>query len=259
MKSFLTMIYAVGCIVFLAISHYYWTNQTTVHTAASNQSPEESHDDQKPENDHPLLLLTKNWPEKGVEDFKQALENKQPFKIVIVGSTALGGDEGWAMKTKTNLLESYGAEILTVDIIEYDSTSSNFVESEKLAELVAFNGNMILLEPFILNDNAGLIKIDDSLANVSLIVETVKNTNPEAVFLLQPSHPIFQATRYPVQISELKQYATTNDINFLDHWTSWPNPNDEEVKDYLNVDQSAPNDKGHQLWSEFISDYLISK
>lgn len=258
MKSFLTTCYAIACIIFLVISNSYWTNKTTIHIEASKNVTKVVAADRVDHSLTQLLPLTKNWPVQSVERLKQAIYEKSPFKISLVGSTALGGETGWAAQTKARLLESYGAEFLTVDIIEYDSTSTHFKEDEKLAQLVELNGDLILLEPFILNDN-GEVVIEDSIANVTTIIETVKQTNPEVVFLLQPSYPIYKATRYPVQISELKKYAEENAIPFLDHWTAWPSADSEEVKEYLAADQSQPNENGHLLWSEFISNYFISK
>lgn len=258
MKSFLTTIYAIACVIVLFIGNQYWTNKTTIHIEASNSTEENSiESDTLEEANNEILSLTKNWPEQSVERFKLALEEETPFKIVIVGSTALGGDAGWAVQTKTRLLESYGDGNLTVEIMEYDSTSEGFIEDNKIEELAALKGDMILLEPFILNDN-GKVLIEASLANLATIMETVKQISPETVFFLQPSYPIFQAKRYPVQISELKKYAEVNSIPYLDHWTAWPSSDSEEVKDYLDSEQSQPNEKGHQLWSEFISNYFIS-
>ena len=258
MKSFFTVIYALACVIFLAFGLYQWTTNTTVHIEASNQTTIEEPVDPKLAKIEQLLPLTKNWPQQSVERFKQALETDTTFNIVIVGSTALGGESGWAVQTKTKLLESYGTEHMNVEILEYDLTTADFID-DKLVELAALKGDLVLLEPFILNDNAGLIKIDDTLTNLTLIIDTVKQANSETVFLLQPAHPIFQAKRYPVQISELKQYATKNNIPFLDHWSSWPDSNTEEIKEYLVKDQSQPNEMGHQLWSEFITNQLISK
>lgn len=259
MKSFLTTIYAIACVIVLFIGNQYWTNKTTIHIEASNNAEENSIEtDTLEESNKDILSLTKNWPEQSVERFNLALEKKRPFKIVIVGSTALGGEVGWAVQTKNRLLESYGSDFIAVEIMEFDSTSADFIADNKMGELAALKGDMILLEPFILNDN-GKVIIDDSLANLTTIMETVKQTTPETVFLLQPSYPIYQAKRYPVQISELKNYAEANAIPYLDHWTVWPSYDSEEVKEYLDAEQSQPNEQGHQIWSEFISNYFISK
>lgn len=260
MKTFLTIIYAIACAIVLIIGNYYWTNKTTVQIEAStNNAVHSPAEDRQEETNLQLLPLTKNWPEQSVERFKLALEVKTPFKIVIVGSTALGGDTGWAIQTKNRLQESYGLENLIVEIMEFGSTSTDFINQNKIGELAALKGDMILLEPFILNDNSSNVLIDDSLMNLSTIIETIKQTAPDTVFLLQPSYPIFQAKRYPVQISELKNYAEANSIPFLDHWTAWPSSDSEEVKGYIDSQLNQPNEKGHQVWSEFISNYFISK
>ena len=50
---------------------------------------------------------------------------------------------------------------------------------------------------------------------------------------IQPPHPLYQATYYPVQVEALAQYAEDNDIPYLNHWEAWPDQDSKEIKDYL--------------------------
>ena len=79
------------------------------------------------------------------------------------------------------------------------------------------------------------------------------------VVLIQPPHPLYQATYYPVQVEALEQYAEDNGIPYLNHWEAWPDQDSEEIKDYLSEDASEPSAKGHQVWAEYLIDYFIAK
>jgi hypothetical protein len=258
MKVFITVVYAIACIVIIGFSHYYWTDKTTIRQAAGQINDESTQADMTQDSVDQLLLLTKNWPEQSVERFKQTLSENKPFKIIIAGSPALGAESGWAAKTKSSLIEAFGSENISVEIKEYDMTSDDFIAEEKDQELAGLNGDMILFEPFILKNN-GKVAIGDTISQLNTIIETVKQSSPQTVFLLQPSYPVYKAKIYPNQVDKLKAYAEENNIPFLDHWQAWPNPDSEEIKSYLSEDQSNPNEKGHEVWGNFISDYLISQ
>ncbi|MGJ7922697.1 SGNH/GDSL hydrolase family protein [Neobacillus sp. LXY-4] len=258
MKTYLTIFYAIVCIIFIGASHYYWSEKTTVLQAAEQNNDDLTKADSQKEVIDELLPLAGNWPENSVERFKQTLTQNQPFKIVIAGSSALGGETGWAAQTKSRLLEAFGADHLTVEIKEYDLTSAEFIEEEKHVELASLKADMVLLEPFILKSN-GEVGIEDTLSNLSVTIDTIREASPKAEIILQPSYPIFQASIYPAQVNKLKNYATEKQLTYLDHWSLWPDPNTEDIKSYLLPDQSAPNEEGHKVWCEYVSAYLIKK
>lgn len=258
MKTLLTIIYGIASIAFIGFSHLQWIEKTTVLQAAELSNEESNETNVQQETIDQLLPLTKNWPAASVEAFKDSIEQKQPFKIVIAGSNVLGGETGWAQAAKAKLLEAYGTENLSVDIREYDVTSDVFIAENKQLELADLHADLLLFEPFILKNN-GYISIDTTLANLTTTLEDIKQVSPSTNVILMPANPIYKAKNYPLQIDSLKQYAEENQIVYVDHWGMWPDPNTEAVKEYLSPDQSQPNDLGHKVWSEFISAYLISK
>jgi hypothetical protein len=254
----MTIVYGIACLAFIVVSHFLWIEKTTVlqATEQTNLASEESNAQQETIDE--LLPLTKNWPATSVEKFKQALEQEKPFKIVIAGSSALGGETGWAQDTKARLIEAYGADYLTVEVREYDMTSEVFIAENKHLELADLKADLILFEPFILKNNGG-VEMETTLANLTTTIDAIKQAGPESTVILQPANPIYKAKIYPTQIDQLKNYAVENDLVYLDHWGMWPDPNSVEIKDYLSSDQSLPNEKGNLVWTEFISAYLIGK
>lgn len=257
MKAFITSIYAITCIAFIGFSYNYWTERTSV-SQASGLIKENKTETSSDQDRTQLLTMANNWPEQSVERFKQALDEERPFKIIIAGSPALGGESGWAQAVKMSLLDSFGSGNVSVEIKEYDMTSREFIEENKHLELASLKGDLILLEPFLLKNN-GFVSISDTLDDLSATIDAVKQTAPDTAILLQPSYPLYQARIYPNQVNQLKGYAEEKGIIYLDHWQSWPDANTDEIKTLLTEDQSGPNEQGHKLWSAYITDYLINE
>ncbi|WP_423800063.1 SGNH/GDSL hydrolase family protein [Neobacillus sp. SAB-20_R2A] len=206
-----------------------------------------------------LVSLTKNWPAGAVERFKKTLADGSKFKILFVGSGAIGSEgDGTFPLVKKSLVDAFEAKHIEVDLITYGSNSSQFLKENKEKDVAGAGADLIIYEPFILQNN-GAVGMDKSLADLTTVMESVKTEKPGVAFILQPSIPLYKAKNYPVQVAQLKDYAKKNGIAYLDHWTSWPDPNTEAIKEYLTPNQSGPSDKGVQLWSEALAAYLISK
>jgi hypothetical protein len=252
MKSIFTAFWAIVCIVVLFYGHSYWSKKTDV-KANMDTSIEVKTQSETYEDVTQYLNMAKNWPESAKQKFQETLKEKKPFKILFVGSTALGtNDEGWAQDAAAKIGKAYGSEKVEVSMLTYDVTTKDFVDNGKQDELIAQKAHLIVFEPFLLNDNGALIPIQDSLKNLSTVLEDVKKANPKTTFILQPSYPINGAKTYPIQADGLKEYASENSIAYLDHWNSWP-------ENELLTDQHGPNEKGNEIWEKFVEDYFISK
>lgn len=126
MKVFFTTILAVVCLLVLIAGNWHWNKQNNVsgiQKKAETESPEITANPDSNVNDE-LIRMTSNWPAQGKESFKMALEEKRPFTILIVGSE----NTGWASIAKNKLIEAYGANNLSVEIIQYTETTKQFAE-----------------------------------------------------------------------------------------------------------------------------------
>lgn len=270
MKVFFTTILAIACALIILIGHAHWKNKTSLSTVeknhvsipivkTSNNTSQPAKQANLSEETNTLLTYTKNWPTESQSAFKQALADKRPFKILLLGSNDLGqSPDGWSYIAKDKLINTFGAKYLDVGISEFNFTSTAFVLSNKQADISKGNWDLILFEPFTFNDN-GLVKEADSLQNITRIMADIKRTSPKTVFILQPPHPIYNGKYLPIQVNALKQYAQSHNIAYLDHWTAWPNSSNLQLKGDLTADQSAPNSNGHRIWSDFILKFFISK
>jgi hypothetical protein len=256
MKYIFTAFWAIVCIVVLFYGHSYWSDRTEV-KASAEPSIEEGPQIETYEDQAKYLNMAKYWPESSKIDFQKALKAKKPFKILFVGSTALGTSEkGWAKNAAAQIVNAYGSEKVEVSILTYDLTTKDFTDGQKQKEIIAENPNLIVMEPLLLNDNGALIPIQDSLLNLSILMKDVEKENPKTTFILQPSYPIYGTKTYPIQVAELKKYASENAITFLDHWSAWP---EADLKNNVLTDQNGPTEKGIEIWEKFVEDYLIHK
>lgn len=264
MKAFLTTMLAVLCTVVLIWGNFHWNKQITISSGQTIEripnikakSKEEMDDKEKSKD---LIDFTKNWPLESSTAFKKAIEEEKQYKILLVGSSALGENKsGWSDSFRTGLLSTYGDLNLSVEIKEYTETTMDFINNSRQEEIVESNADMILFEPFILTDN-GSVKIEDSLQFIKQIMDDVKDEKPETVFVLQPPNPIYSPKYYATQVNELKTFTEENDIPYLDHWSAWPDPSNEDIKNYLEEESKLPNELGHKVWSDFLLNYFISK
>ncbi|MGM0901311.1 MAG: SGNH/GDSL hydrolase family protein [Bacillota bacterium] len=259
MKRFLVTLLALGCIAVLIVGNKHWKEKTFVAVEKGKQEiPLEVEEPQvDPES---FLKLTANWPAQAKETYQLALEDDRPFTILIAGSAdALGSDEtAWSTIVKKELEQAYG-DTVQVMVKSYDLTSKQFMAEDKLAEFIAEQPDVTLLEPFTLMDN-GNVMISESHQTIEKIRTGLAEEKPEHVLLLQPPNPLYQANYYPVQVDALQKYAEKEDITYLDHWTAWPDPNSKDIQAYLTKDGQSitPSEKGHQAWAEFVLDYFVA-
>lgn len=249
MKYFLTAIWAVICIGVLAFSHIHWNQQVAVkavETPVVTQEPSVT-------DYRTYLEMAANWPETAMTQLKLALEAEQPFKILFVGSSSMD----WEKSVSQRISESFGSDKVMTSFHTYDQSSKAFIAENKQLELAAEKAQLVVMEPFLLNDN-GNVKIDATLDNVTKMIADIKTANPDTTFILQPSYPIYLPKYYSEQVKALEEYAAANNIKYLDHWIVWPATDNPEIKDYYS-DQDGPNEKGYQVWSQFLIDYFVNK
>ena len=208
--------------------------------------------------DKKLLSLTSNWPADATSAFKQAVADGRPFKILFVGSPAIGSEDGDPYAdVKARLIKAFGAEHIEVGIKTYSTTSTEFLKDGLEDEVAAVGADLIVFEPFILANN-GLVTPKNTFADMSKIIEAVKERKPETTFVIQPAYPLYQAKNYPRQVEQLKEYTEEQQLTYLNHWIAWPDIDSEEMKNYLGPDLSVPNEQGNKLWSDYLIHYLIS-
>jgi hypothetical protein len=257
MKAFFTALMALACAAVLVMGNLHWNEKTTVagDSQREKKPPLQQEEYDSAEADK-LLKLAGNWPEQSQTALKKALEENRPFNIIIAGSEILSaGEISWSTLLTEKIQQGFG-DAVKVAVKTYDLDSLSFQAQGKIEEISSGKPDLVLLEPFTLNDN-GVVTIEDSLTVVTNIIEETRQKNPKAVFILQPPYPLYNASYYPIQVEELKKYAGSKGLSYIDHWSVWPDGSSEEIKDYLSEDLSVPNEKGIQLWADYVGDFLV--
>jgi lysophospholipase L1-like esterase len=266
----LLVILAVGSII---VGKVHWNNKisafsgmesklvTTERETKAQESIEEEANDVEPD----IMKYTNNLPEDITKKIENAAITGEPVNFVVLGSKSTSAQEsGWPSLFSQRLTEAYGQDIFDISIYEISDKNSLDVIAEKLyQDALEAKPDLLLFEPFILKDN-GEVRMEDRLDNIVTILEEFREVNPSVFILLQPSNPLYNATYYPKEVEELRLFAQNNEIAYLDHWEAWPDQKSAELQSYLTEDpensyKSIPNDKGHQLWANFLVDYFISK
>lgn len=203
------------------------------------------------------LSFASAWPEDTQNQFKTKLENNETYNILLLGSEALGDAQtGLLTNLKETLTNTYD-KYVSIENIVYTETSSNYVLNDETQELINQKPDMIIFEPFLLADN-NVVDINTALANISAIIKETKEELPNATFILQPTNQIYNASLYPKQVAALKEYAESENITYLNHWENWPEGDSNKTLDYINADDT-PNEKGYEVWSNYITDFLVNK
>jgi hypothetical protein len=212
-----------------------------------------------------ITQYTKNLPDEVKTKIENAAKTGKPVRFVVLGSKSTSSDEsGWPNLFKQQLIQNYGENIFDVTIHEISDKNSLQVIDEDLYQTALKNKpDILLFEPFILKDN-GEVRMEDRLVNITTIMEDFEESNPDIFIFLQPANPLYNATYYPKEVEELQRFALENDFTYLNHWLAWPDQDSSEIESYLTPDpsiafKSIPNEKGHQLWADFLSNYFISK
>lgn len=272
MKNFFTLLLGIICIAVLFVGHSYWNKQIA---ASSHKTTTQAVEPAKTKADagkqaktgktaaetnrDELLKYTKNWPSSAVDRFQVALKNGKPFKILFVGSPAIGSDtDGVYQLVKDKLVEAFGSNRVKMALMTFKLTSKQFVSADKQADIAAEKADLIIFEPFILTNN-GLVLVEDTLKDITTIIDDVEADDPRVGFILQPSYPLYGARIYPTQVDALKKYAKDHGVVYMDHWSAWPKYSDPKLQNYLTANQNAPSEKGVKVWSNYIVKFLLGE
>lgn len=205
-----------------------------------------------------LLKLASKLPTEVAAKIEASIHNSNPIHLVIFGSASTSEKEGaWPDMLRQALIEAYGEKIIKVSIKEITGKTSNEVVEEKLyKEAAMLKPDILLIEPFLLEDN-GKVDMLDRLNNLSALLAAFKEMQQDITVILQPSNPIFDAHYYIREEYDLERYAARNNIFYINHWEAWPDSKSPNLKDLL-TEESLPNEKGNMVWAEYLKYVFIN-
>lgn len=202
-----------------------------------------------------LNNLTANLEEPLAQKIINATKEEKKLTLVILGSEAMGNPEeetSWAKSLTEELNASYGENLFEYHIENVGTKNSTQVIEEGIHEKVAaLQPDIIIIEPFLLND-LGYTTMKDTLYHLDILLSTVKIIKPNVIIILQPANPIISNEYYVDQEKELENFANENNYVYLDHWDAWPNGEED-------ISPTIPDQKGQDIWASFIIKYFTNK
>lgn len=256
MKVILITFLTILLVAVLIVGNTNWKNNQDSSSSIIENSNTSSGTDNS-NNFNYYLSLASNWPIDAQNQLDIALKRNKPYRILLLGSNLIGDSEiGLLPNLQENLAHNYDRYV-SVESLVYNDTSSSYLQSNELQNLIEKKPDMVIFEPFLLTDN-NVIDIDTTLFNISNIIKEINSELPDVTFILQPPNQIYNATLYPTQVAALKEFAELKNIIFLDHWKNWPKGDENDILNYINQD-GTPNKRGYEIWSNYITDFLVHK
>lgn len=251
------IIAVIICIIALIFSYLVWQDrlenvlERPEEASAQTEETEKKEPEVAPsDNSVNVEELTTNMDGQVKELFATRSESGT-LKMLIAGSAALeSGEPGYAELLKTSLEEAYG-NFIEVDIVTVVRTSE-FLVNVDLSE----GYDLVLLEPMTLMNN-DRIAIEQEREHIGAFESSMTTEVEDAVLVLHPPQPIYGAGYYLAQVTALEEFASINGYAYIDHWSAWPDTDDELLKDYLTED-GLPNDKGAETWAQELEAYFIA-
>lgn len=267
MKAIILSILSIILVLILIIGNTHWNNREV--SSLTNSHPtkdaevknkdQEEHKDQYFSLDY-YMSFAKSWPESAQQVLEEKLADKQAFHILLVGSDEIGDKELGLITPLQEALANKYDKYVTIDSITYNETSSDYVNNNEYESMIDKKPDMVIWEPFLLNDN-GVVDISTTLLNVNQVINETKDELPDVTFVLMPAHPLYKAGLYPMQANDLQKFAESKEISYWNHWEAWPDSNDLKLKDYYAElgDKSKANEQGFKVWSSYLAKKLISE
>ncbi|TXC82230.1 hypothetical protein FS935_21280 [Metabacillus litoralis] len=275
MKRFIYTIVLLVCVGSIVAGNIHWNNKLSAQAEMLREpvktntveeknteealSKEEVEKVAKPEEkpETSLSTYTKNLPKTLQDKIIASSKSGKPLQFVIYGSESTPDEKGtWPELFKKKLVDTYGEDIFNVTVIsEGHKTSIDVNRANSYEKVSEVKPDIVLFEPFTISDNTKKIAMKNRFDSIRKMIGSWKVVNPEVTIFLQPGNPLYGATYYPKQIDDLKVFAEEQNIAYLNHWEKWPVAKDEKLKNYLTA-ESLPNDRGHKVWVEYLSQYF---
>ncbi|PMC36591.1 hypothetical protein CJ195_14240 [Bacillus sp. UMB0899] len=256
MKKVWVLVTLIVCGAAIIFGNIHWNQKISAQgeqTAVKVESVEKAEETQTPSK---VLAYTANLPENVQAKIKKAIDSKEPVKLVIYGTSEVEGT--WIDSFKKELTAAYGEDVFEVMAISTGNNSTRELVNEKMYEEInKLSPDILLFEAPMLKDN-GNVGITNTLTNLEEMFESWQEANEGLVLMIQPSQPLYNATYYPSEVSQLEDFAVKNKFIYLNHWENWPELDNAEMKNYLNKD-SEVNEKGFGVWADYLIGYFVAE
>ncbi|MBO1511780.1 SGNH/GDSL hydrolase family protein [Metabacillus bambusae] len=257
MKKLLVLVTLIVCVAAIILGNLHWNNKISTQGAVTSTSKsvslKEEPEEEKIEID--VSKYASNLPKDLQEKISNASSTGKQLKLVIFGTSDEKG--AWSDQFSEELKATYGENVFEVTVLSTgDKTTLDVIKDQSYEGINELSPDILLFEPSMLKDN-GLIGIENTLDNIQKMIDSWKAENEDMTLMIQPPNPLYDATYYPSEVSQLKAYAEENDMIYLNHWENWPDLDDVKMKDYLT--ESKANESGNKVWADYLLNYFIAE
>lgn len=259
MKNVLIALIFIICILSIVAGQIHWNQKIDAAGDTAEEEQEAVVEKKQQTEAEKTATLTRHLPDSLSEKIASAKAENKTLKIVATGSNATAEGSGtWTSILQKRLDKAYGKGLFQMSVESYgDDLSINVVQQEKYASVIEQQPDIVLFEPFLLNDN-GKVAIANTLESVEIMTDNLKEASEQVVIMLQPPNPIHNAVHYPGQVQALKEFAEEHHFVYLNHWSNWPDYESDEILDYID-ENSLPSKQGHQVWADYIANYFTGE
>lgn len=196
--------------------------------------------------------------------YQQALnDHNRPYRIAALGSSVTAGtgasdpSKSWFSLLVNDLKNVDGHTSISYTNAGFGGyTSGELLSERKVDRIIELRPDMVLFEICVLNDLGEFVPIDETLKNIETVVDLIKEKLPDTkVILLSPNNIIGSGkTQIGLSLSDYvegaKKLAKEKNLDFIDVYGEFVS-RATDLNDYLS-DGIHPNDKGYELWFEFL-------
>ncbi|WP_410984289.1 SGNH/GDSL hydrolase family protein [Bacillus cereus] len=241
----------------------YWNKKVAKATQQISEVKETSKKKEDKDQDTQVSFneaYTNNFPDMIKEKIKKAVADKKAINLVIVGDEASSSEKGaWPAKLVANLDATYGKGIWNVTVKEYKGESTGDLLVNKLdKEIAKENPDVILFQPPFITDN-NKVGNGNSVVDTQKFIQALSSGVKDAVVVIQPSNPVYNAKNYPKAVEALEQFAVQNGYTYINHWKAWPNATTKEILPYLKAEFGFLSEKGNEIWAQYVTNYFVGK
>jgi len=250
MKTIGLILFVVVGISVLGYGQLHWQAKITAVTEQESQAIEKTLQNDFQEEEKVVFNIdyAANLPHEVIARLSDAQAMGESVDLALIGRD-LGE---WAQGLEAAIIEVYGSQIWNIEVLAYGNhTTSDLSQDVTLQNLQA---DVILFEVPLLNNNAAGTEWEVSLFETQRLLSHWS----DAVVILQPSNPIFQAVNYPRQVESFMESVDEERVYLINHWQAWPDFNSEEITDYLD-EAYYVNEAGAALWQSYLINYFIAK
>ncbi|MGD6778605.1 SGNH/GDSL hydrolase family protein [Sutcliffiella horikoshii] len=255
MRALLTLVVLL-CIGTIVFGNYHWNSKlgtavdgkvVAVHKNSTETATEIVDKELTSQGDF------RNLPIDLAEILQRKVHNGEVVNLAIIGSEVNSlHNNSWTSIFIQEMELTYNSLFnITVNSARSEVTTDDVIKGGHHLEGLNAKLDIVILEPYLLDSN-GLIPINQSLLNISVIIEELKAENPDVFVFLQPGQPLHKAVYYPKDVEALKSWSEENGYTYINHWASWPDYQSDDLLQYMNPESIIPNEQGHKVWAEYI-------